>query len=170
MSVTIRASKQSLQPPGSYFHKINVMNVICFPKVCHNTKFETSEMALVSLPSHKFTDGHVGTIDHRRLKGDQDGEISSDLIYLNPVSQNLVSVYNTVSFFCRFLRKNCSLSLGFEVLTAASMKMAVFWVVAPCSLVEVCRRFRGAAASIIRAKRSLRANTHRPDDGGSTHL
>jgi hypothetical protein len=27
--------------------------------------------------------------------------------------------------------------LGSEVLTAASMKMAVFWVVAPCSLVEV---------------------------------
>jgi hypothetical protein len=25
-----------------------------------------------------------------------------------------------------------------------SMKMAVFWVVAPCSLVEVYRRFRGA--------------------------
>jgi hypothetical protein len=31
-----------------------------------------------------------------------------------------------------------------EVLTAASMKMAVFCVVAPCSLVEVYRRFRGA--------------------------
>jgi hypothetical protein len=29
--------------------------------------------------------------------------------------------------------------------------MAVFWVVAPCSLVEVYRRFRSFAASIIRA-------------------
>jgi hypothetical protein len=28
-------------------------------------------------------------------------------------------------------------SLGFEVLMVASMKVAVFWVVAPCSLVEV---------------------------------
>jgi hypothetical protein len=27
--------------------------------------------------------------------------------------------------------------------------MAVFWVVVPCSLVEVCRRFRGVAASIV---------------------
>jgi hypothetical protein len=27
--------------------------------------------------------------------------------------------------------------VGFEVLTAANMKMAVFWVVASCSLVEV---------------------------------
>jgi hypothetical protein len=27
--------------------------------------------------------------------------------------------------------------VGFEVLTAVSMKMAVLWVVAPCSLVEV---------------------------------
>jgi hypothetical protein len=34
--------------------------------------------------------------------------------------------------------------------------MAVFWVVAPCSLVEVYQRFRG--------------ETHRPDDGGSKDL
>jgi hypothetical protein len=33
--------------------------------------------------------------------------------------------------------------VGFEVLTAVSMKFAVFWVVAPCSLVEVYQRFRG---------------------------
>jgi hypothetical protein len=32
----------------------------------------------------------------------------------------------------------------FEVLTAAIVQMAVFWVVAPRSLVEVYRRFRGA--------------------------
>jgi hypothetical protein len=43
--------------------------------------------------------------------------------------------------------------VGFEVLTAVSMKIAVFWVVAPCSLVEVYQRFRG-----------------RPDDGGSKDL
>jgi hypothetical protein len=30
-----------------------------------------------------------------------------------------------------------------QVLAAASMEMAVFWDVAPCSLVEVYRRFRG---------------------------
>jgi hypothetical protein len=34
--------------------------------------------------------------------------------------------------------------VGFEVLTAVNMKMTVFWVVVPCSLVEVYRRFRGA--------------------------
>jgi hypothetical protein len=33
--------------------------------------------------------------------------------------------------------------VGFEVLTAVSMKIAVFWVVAPCSLVEFYQRFRG---------------------------
>jgi hypothetical protein len=33
--------------------------------------------------------------------------------------------------------------VGFEVLTAVSTKMAVFWVVAPCSPVEVYQRFRG---------------------------
>jgi hypothetical protein len=31
--------------------------------------------------------------------------------------------------------------VGFEVLTAVSTKMAVFWVVAPCSVVEVNQRF-----------------------------
>jgi hypothetical protein len=32
---------------------------------------------------------------------------------------------------------------GFEVLTAVSMKMAVFWIAAPYSLEEVYQRFRG---------------------------
>jgi hypothetical protein len=34
-------------------------------------------------------------------------------------------------------RDEMSIIVGFEVLTAVGMKMAVFWVVAPCSLVEV---------------------------------
>jgi hypothetical protein len=33
--------------------------------------------------------------------------------------------------------------VGFEVLTAVSTKMVVFWVATPCSLVEVYQRFRG---------------------------
>jgi hypothetical protein len=33
--------------------------------------------------------------------------------------------------------------VGFEVLTAVSTKMAVFWVVALCSLVEVYKSFGG---------------------------
>jgi hypothetical protein len=36
------------------------------------------------------------------------------------------------------------LSVGFEVLTAVSMKTAAFWVVAPCSLVGVIQRFSDA--------------------------
>jgi hypothetical protein len=31
---------------------------------------------------------------------------------------------------------------GFQVLTAAGMKIFIFWVVAQCNLVEVYRRFR----------------------------
>jgi hypothetical protein len=40
----------------------------------------------------------------------------------------------------------CPTNIGvkFRVFTAASMKMAVFCVVAPCCLVEVYRRFTGA--------------------------
>jgi hypothetical protein len=44
--------------------------------------------------------------------------------------------------------------VGFEVLTAASMKMDVFWVVTPCSLVEVYQP-EVLAASIIRAMIAL---------------
>jgi hypothetical protein len=34
--------------------------------------------------------------------------------------------------------------MRFQVLTAMSMKVTVFWDVAPCSLVEVYQHFRGA--------------------------
>jgi hypothetical protein len=44
----------------------------------------------------------------------------------------------------------------FQVLTMASMKMAVFWVAVLCTLVEVYRSVRGACDC--------------PDDGGSKHL
>jgi hypothetical protein len=47
--------------------------------------------------------------------------------------------------FSSYLKENESnaYSVGFEVLTAASMKLADFWVAASCSLVEVYQRFRG---------------------------
>jgi hypothetical protein len=41
----------------------------------------------------------------------------------------------------RILRTSTNF-VRFQVLTAASMKMVVFWVVAPCSLVEVYRNFK----------------------------
>jgi hypothetical protein len=33
--------------------------------------------------------------------------------------------------------------MRFQIITAASMKMTVFWDIAACSLVEIDRRFRG---------------------------
>jgi hypothetical protein len=39
-------------------------------------------------------------------------------------------------------------SVGFEVITAVSTKMALFCVVAPCSLVEVYQPFRGPCCLI----------------------
>jgi hypothetical protein len=53
--------------------------------------------------------------------------------------QNLLSSRLSIS-----TNKVYKIWVRFQVLTAASMKTAVFWVVAPCSLVEVYRRFRGA--------------------------
>jgi hypothetical protein len=37
---------------------------------------------------------------------------------------------------------NIDIQVGFEVLTAVRVKMAVFWVVALCRLVSVYQRFR----------------------------
>jgi hypothetical protein len=49
--------------------------------------------------------------------------------------------------------------VGFQVLKAASVKMLAFWDIAPCSLVIVDRRFKGAYC--------LR---RQGDGGSSTHL
>jgi hypothetical protein len=46
---------------------------------------------------------------------------------------------------------------------AVSAKMAVFWVVVPCGLVEVYQRFRGPCCL-------HRQGNHHPDDGGSKDL
>jgi hypothetical protein len=51
----------------------------------------------------------------------------------------------------------------FQVLTAMSMKMTVFWDIAPCSLVEINLYFRGTYCL-------HHQSDHRPDDGGSKHL
>jgi hypothetical protein len=51
--------------------------------------------------------------------------------------------------------------VGFEVLTAVSMKIAVFWVVAPCSLVEVYQRFRGPCCLHQQGDESLYQTTRR---------
>jgi hypothetical protein len=53
-------------------------------------------------------------------------------------TMTLISALN--KSFVVWMRRNF---VRFQVLTAASMKMAVFWVVAPCSLVKF-RHFRGA--------------------------
>jgi hypothetical protein len=53
-----------------------------------------------------------------------------------------------------------------QVLTAASMKFRIFWDVAPCSHVEVDRRFRGAYCLHHHVVELI----NHPDDGGSAHL
>jgi hypothetical protein len=61
-------------------------------------------------------------------------------------SQAAITSETSVNFYQTTSRNNpednhLHTQLGFEVLTAVSMKIAVFWVVAPCSLVEVYQRF-----------------------------
>jgi hypothetical protein len=52
--------------------------------------------------------------------------------------------------------------MGFRLFAAATMKIAVFRNVAPCSLVEVNRRFVGVTDSTVKAMK-----THRCDVGNS---
>jgi hypothetical protein len=66
---------------------------------------------------------------------------------------------NLVPNWLSTLLQSSKFYVRFQVLTAASMKMAVFWVVALCSLVEVYSRFRGAYCL-----------HHCPDYVGSKHL
>jgi hypothetical protein len=57
----------------------------------------------------------------------------------------------------RFSIFNC-FGVGSEVLTAVSTKMAVFWVVAPCSLVDVYQRFRGPCCLITLMMEAVRTS------------
>jgi hypothetical protein len=55
-----------------------------------------------------------------------------------------MSMYQTT--WCYILEDSHlqSFFVRFQVLTATSMQMVVFWDVSPCSLVEIDQRFRGA--------------------------
>jgi hypothetical protein len=74
-------------------------------------------------------------------QGEMEGQtFSLKTYYLFIKEINLVDDITTVLYSPRMALENL---VGFEVLTAESTKMAVFWVVAPCILVEVYQRFRG---------------------------
>jgi hypothetical protein len=62
--------------------------------------------------------------------------------------------------------------VGFEVLTAVSMKIAVFWVVLPDYTVLQPRRQQSSSFYLVEVYRRFRdaCYLHRPDDGGSKHL
>jgi hypothetical protein len=75
-----------------------------------------------------------------------------------PVGQSaMAKQINTGIFYYR--NKYFNKCVRFEVLTAVSTKIAVFWVVALCSLVEVYQRFKGPCWL-----------HHHGNDGGSKDL
>jgi hypothetical protein len=85
----------------------------------------------------------------------------SETVILYPVGLIIDSVASTVLVsFSKHVALKPILILGLKVLTAVSTKMAVFWVAAPCSLVEVYQRSRGPCC----------LQHHHPDDGGSKDL
>jgi hypothetical protein len=60
--------------------------------------------------------------------------------------------------------------VGFEVITAVSTKMAVFWVVAPCSLVEAYQRFGGSCCLHHRGDERRHLYTHRHENVKSQNV
>lgn len=48
------------------------------------------------------------------------------------------------NFTTKIYHSTCEIQVRFQVFTAPRMKIAIFWEVAPCSLVGIARRFRGA--------------------------
>jgi hypothetical protein len=63
-----------------------------------------------------------------------------------------------MQYLCQTYGKTLLSVSGFEVLTASSVKMAVFWVVVPYSLVDIYQHLRGACCL-----------HHQADDEGSKH-
>jgi hypothetical protein len=79
--------------------------------------------------------------------------IHSSLTFLESLSKKLERVLST-----SFRRNQLNYKVRFQVPTAASIKMAVFWDVAPYSLVEVYRRFRGVCCLPHQGDRDLQLN------------
>jgi hypothetical protein len=80
---------------------------------------------------------------------------------LNELPNNIFVKMSPNSAFSGWRTNPCL--VRFQVLTASSIKMAVFWVVAPCSLVKFYRHFRGACCLHHQGDEYL-------DDGGSKYL
>jgi hypothetical protein len=78
-----------------------------------------------------------------------------------PSEANILSVVTKFSAFST----TGEIHVRFQVLAAETIKMVVFWVVAPYSLVEIYRRFRDACC--LHHQGYLH---HYPDDGGRKHL
>jgi hypothetical protein len=56
--------------------------------------------------------------------------------------------------------RNCKYVVRFQVLTATSMKMIVFWGITSCRFLEVYRRFRGAYCLHHKQSTSTRLHCH----------
>jgi hypothetical protein len=73
--------------------------------------------------------------------------------------------------------RTCYYVLDFEVLEVVTMKSTIFWDVTACSLVEVCKRFRGKYC-VHRVSQASNKHTEplilcllfNPEDGRSTFL
>lgn len=68
------------------------------------------------------------TVKLDTLRGDR------KLIHQSNKGTSLVSEYHFTKLYSRYMWSECCPLVGFEVFTTVGLRMAVIWVVAPCSL------------------------------------
>jgi hypothetical protein len=71
------------------------------------------------------------------------GEKKKTVLWIHIEPRALLSITTDITQFVKIITKN-SICVRCQVLMATNMKIIVFCDVAPCSLVEIDRRFRGA--------------------------
>jgi hypothetical protein len=65
---------------------------------------------------------------------------------------------------------NSSIYVGFEILTAVTIKITILWGVRPCSLVEFHRHFRATHSLHLEGRRASQARSRRQADALSPSL
>jgi hypothetical protein len=111
------------------------------------TKLEVGRSAAILCESLKQGTGQHGSMWRHsvgRWEGVASFACTRYLLFLKPTFPRATCVRCCTAWRCCELSISCHV-VWFKVLTEVSMKMAVFWFVAPISLVEVYRRFRGTS-------------------------
>jgi hypothetical protein len=105
---------------------LNIRNLSTFSKTLFFTQSEEPSFLPYKKKTAHFTNQFISDWEGKRQPNDSNHALNFSMLLLLP---HLRTIFNL---------------LRHKILTAASMNMAVFWIVAPCSMVVVHRRHRDA--------------------------